>query len=160
MRRADAAREAPDGPQALKARALRLLARREHSRAELARKLAGHAQSAAALESLLDDLVARRQLSDERYAESRTHALSRKYGAAHIRRDLQAKGIAPETVERLLRSAAGDELARARAAIARKYREPATQPQERARRARFLLARGYSHEIIRAALGEARSDAD
>ena len=58
------------GSEELKARALRHLARREHSRAELARKLAPHAESPAALGQLLDALAARRQLSDERYAEA------------------------------------------------------------------------------------------
>ena len=61
----------------LRERALRLLARREHSRVELGRKLAAHARPEDDLESLLEDLSRRRLLSDERYAESRAHALSR-----------------------------------------------------------------------------------
>ena len=60
----------PDTPGALKARALRYLVRREHSRAELARKLAPHAESREALEGLLDELVSRKQLSDERYVRN------------------------------------------------------------------------------------------
>src|SRR5712692_11280719 len=76
----------------LRERALRLLARREHSRAELGRKLAAHARPEDDLESLLEDLSRRRLLSDERYAESRAHALSRKYGAARIAHELRAKG--------------------------------------------------------------------
>ena len=56
-------------------RALACLARREHSRAELARKLASHAESADALTALLDDLESRRLLSDARYAEMRLRDL-------------------------------------------------------------------------------------
>src|SRR6185436_2485457 len=82
-----------DTPGQLKARALRHLVRREHSRAELARKLAAHAGSRQDLEALLDSLVAKKQLSDERYAEERARVLARKYGAAKIRHDLKAKGI-------------------------------------------------------------------
>ena len=67
---------------ALKARALRLLARREHSRDELARKLSPHADSPQVLEALLRDLETKKQLSNERFAEVRAHWLSRKYGAA------------------------------------------------------------------------------
>jgi regulatory protein len=135
----------PDTPEQLRARALRHLVRREHSRAELARKLGPHAASAAALEQVLDLLLSKRQQSDERYAEERSRVLSRKYGAARIRHDLRAKGIAEDILRSV--SAAG-ELERARAILERKYRSAATTPQERARRARFLQGRGFSTEVI------------
>jgi len=145
---------APDSPAALKRRALGLLARREHSRAELARKLGPHAASTEALEALLDAFVEKRLLSDARYAEERARVLARKYGSARIRQDLKAKGVAPEIVERL--SAEG-ELARAVAIVRRRYPAPAQTPEERARRIRFLQGRGFSYDTIRAAL---RGDAD
>lgn len=148
-------RDAPDTPGELKARALRHLARREHSRAELERKLAPRAESAEALAALLDELAAKEQLSDERYAEARAHQLARKYGAARIRQDLKAKGVGEHLVDRV--SGAG-ELARARAILARKYRAPATTPKERARRMRFLLSRGFSHDTIRKALSSDEAD--
>ena len=65
----------PDTPAELKARALRHLVRREHSRAELARKLAPHAESPAAVEEVLDLLLSRKQQSDLRYAEERVRVL-------------------------------------------------------------------------------------
>ncbi len=139
----------PDTPAALKARALRHLARREHSRAELARKLAPHAISSEALENLLQELAQKKQLSDERYAEARAHQLSRKYGAARIRQDLKARGIADALADRL--SSEGD-LEKAKAILARKYRHPATTREEKAKRMRFLQSRGFSHDIIRSAL--------
>ena len=129
----------------LKTRALRHLARREHSRAELERKLALHAESAETLESVLDLLVAKKFLSDERYAESRARVLARKYGTARIRQDLKSKGVDEELIERL---AAADEMARARAILARRYRSRPATRQERARRARFLQGRGFSAEVI------------
>lgn len=139
----------PDTPATLKARALRHLVRREHSRAELARKLAPHAASADSLQSLLDELQAKKQLCDERYAESRAHQLSRKYGAARIRQDLKAHGVAGAVAARV--SSAGD-LEKARAILARKYRQPATTREETAKRMRFLQGRGFSHDVIRGAL--------
>jgi regulatory protein len=48
--------------------------------------------------------------------------------------------------------ARASELERVRAILARKYPYPATSPQERARRARFLQGRGFSHEVIRRAV--------
>jgi len=136
-----------DSPAELKARALRLLARREHSRDELARKLSPHAESGQALESLLDSLTANKQLSNERFAEVRAHWLARKYGAARIRQDLKAKGVGADLVDRV--SAEG-ELERARAILQRKYHAQAMTREERAKRARFLQSRGFSYDTIRA----------
>ncbi len=149
--------DAPDTPAELKARALRTLARREHSRAELARKLAPRAESPEALDALLDALADKKQLSDERYAEARAHQLARKYGAARIRLELKSKGVDSSTAER---ASAGGELERARGILARKYRTPVDSPMERARRMRFLASRGFSHDTIRALLSsDAEEDA-
>ena len=133
----------------LKARALRYLARREHSREELARKLAPHAESAEILEGLLGELEGKKLLSNHRFAEMRAHVLSRKYGAERIRQDLKAKGVPGEIVARV--SDAGD-LERARAILKKKYREPAATREEHARRAHFLQSRGFSYDTIRSAL--------
>ena len=141
--------DAPDTPAELKARALRYLVRREHSRTELARKLAPHAEVPEALHALLDELVAKKQLSDERYAETRAHVLSRKYGAARIRQDLKAHGVAEAVIERF---SPENELLKAKAILARKYRKPASTREEQAKRMRFLQSRGFSHDTIRAAL--------
>ena len=139
--------EKPDTPAELRVRALRLLTGREHSRAELARKLAPHAESVEVLEAVLRQLIEKKQLSDERYAEARIHWLSRKYGAARIRQDLKAHGVAAPVADRV--SSAGD-LEKARAILARKYRTPATTREEKARRARFLQARGFSLDVVQA----------
>jgi regulatory protein len=130
----------------LKARALRYLARREHSRAELARKLLPHAESPQLLEGLLSELEGRKLLSNHRFAEMRTHILSRKYGAAKIRHDLKSKGIPDEIVDSI--STAG-ELERAASILHRKYRLPADSREEKAKRARFLQSRGFSTDVIR-----------
>ena len=141
--------ERPDTAVELRARALRLLARREHSRAELARKLAPHAESPQAIEAVLDLLLSKKQQSDERFASERARVLSRKYGAARIRQDLKARGVSKEIIDGVSRSG---EIEVARAILQRKYRAPATTPEERARRARFLQSRGFSFDIIRSLL--------
>ncbi len=123
--------------------------RREHSRAELARKLAPYAESTQALGALLQELAQKKQLSDERYAEARAHWLSRKYGAARIRQDLKAHGVADALAERV--SGEGD-LEKARAILARKYRGAPAGREDVARRARFLQSRGFSYEVIRTVL--------
>jgi regulatory protein len=133
----------PDTPAELKARALRYLVRREHSRAELERKLSPHAESEHAVRDVLDQLLSKKHQSDERFAEERV--LSRKYGAARIRQDLKARGVADEVIDKV---SSDGELERAKAILDRKYREPATTREERAKRMRFLQGRGFSYEII------------
>jgi regulatory protein len=79
----------------------------------------------------------------------RAHWLARKYGAAKIRQDLKAKGVADGLVDRVT---AQGELERAQAILQRKYRLAATTREERARRARFLQSRGFSYDTIRSVL--------
>lgn len=123
--------------------------RREHSRTELARKLAPHAESPEAVEAVLDLLLSKKHLSDERFAEERARVLSRKFGAAKIRQDLKARGIADEMINRFSNEG---ELERAKAILQRKYREPASTREERAKRARFLQGRGFSYDVIKRVL--------
>ena len=142
----------------LRERALRLLARREHSRAELGRKLAAHVGPADDLEALLEDLSRREQLSDERYAEARAHVMSRKFGAARIAHELRAKGLDKELAERTAAAARATEVERARAVWLRKFRTAPATREERARQMRFLQARGFSFDAIRAVVREADED--
>jgi regulatory protein len=136
----------------LRERAIGLLARREHSRAELARKLSSHAEDPHELEQLLDALAATKRLSDERYAEVRVHSLERKFGGARIVHELKSKGVAPELAERMAAMTAGSEVERAREAYKRKFRSPPASREERARHGRFLQSRGFSFDTIRAVL--------
>jgi len=138
---------------ALRERALRLLARREHSRAELAGKLRTYASPQEDLEALLEDLSRRRLLCDERYAESRAHALSRKYGAARIAHELRAKGLDKELAEQASGAARATEVDRAREVWRRKFRGAPRTREERAKQMRFLQSRGFSFDAIRAVVG-------
>lgn len=138
-------KDRPDTAAELRARALRLLARREHSPLELERKLRPHADSSEALANLISQLKAKNQLSEARFAEERVRWLARKYGAAKIRHDLKSKGIDPSIVERV---SSADDLERAADILRRKFRAPAATREERARRMRFLQSRGFSSEII------------
>ena len=143
----------------LRERALRLLARREHARAELAKKLAPHAESAEELDALLDDLAARRLLSDARYVEMRVAARGARYGNARLAQELRAAGVDGELVDSGL-AAAEDELARAREVWQRKYGSvglPA-DTSGRARQTNFLMRRGFSGETIRRVLRGGHED--
>ena len=82
----------------LKGRALRLLSQREHSRSELAAKLAPHAESPEELAALLDLLVEQDWLSDKRAAQSLVHRRGPRLGAARLVRELRNRGVADELV--------------------------------------------------------------
>lgn len=132
----------------LRERALRLLAQREHARAELKRKLAPHAESEEQLAALLDDLVARRLLSDARYAEMRVSVRGRRYGNARLAQELRQTGVTPEAAAEALASA-DNEAARVQAVWARKFSTLPSDATERAKQTRFLMSRGFSSDTIR-----------
>ncbi len=142
----------------LRERAIRLLAGREHTRAELARKLAGHAGPEDDLSALLDELEQRGHLSESRYAEARSRQLARKYGAARIAQDLRAKGLPKEAAEAAAAAARETELERARDVWCRKFGSPPDTREERARQIRFMQSRGFSFDTIRVITGGTGED--
>lgn len=144
----------------LRERALRLLARREHARVELSRKLAPHAESAEQLATLLDDLAARHLLSDERYVEMRLNARSARFGNARLAHELRTQGVAEDLVREAL-AGSEDEQSRARQVWLRKFgsQPAAVDAAEVARQMRFLASRGFSGETIRRVLrGDFKDD--
>ncbi len=146
------------GEPSLHARALAMLARREHSRAELARKLGPHAESPEQIEALLDQLVARGWLSETRFAESRASALSRKFGSRKIEYDLKSRGVSAEVVERTVDAARAQELENCRTAWQKKFGAFPRDAAERGRQMRFLAGRGFSAEAVRQVLKAGDAD--
>ena len=147
------------GP-SLRERALQCLARREHTRAELARKLASYAETPEEIEQLLDELTTSRLLSDVRYAESRVQARRTRYGNTRLAQELHAAGVDDDLVRQTL-DEAGDELSRVKDVWQRKYGRSGlpTDAAERQRQTHFLIRRGFSGETIRRLLrGELEGD--
>lgn len=173
---ADPPPRAADGPTpaALKSRALRWLAQRDHSRNELERKLLAHARALARLaqaaaetaradaqaalpDSLLreriaaviDTLSAAGLMNEPRMAESLLAAKAPRFGERRLRQVMQQRGLEPALVEAAVQQARGSELERAQALWQRRYGEPGTTPAERARQMRFLAGRGFGGDVIR-----------
>lgn len=174
---------AAPGRLSLKARALKLLAQREHSRTELRRKLLPHAvafceakQLAATeaagppgatdavavetpnqcLDKLLDWLEAHRYLSEERFVESRVHARAARFGNMRIKMELAQHGLVVDsnTAAQLKAS----EVERARALWQRRFGGPGEDAAQRAKQMRFLAGRGFSGETIRRVVSGAEED--
>ncbi|WP_406623998.1 recombination regulator RecX [Acidovorax sp. SDU_ACID1] len=134
----------------LKARALRLLAQREHSRSELQAKLARHVEEGEDLPALLDALEAQGFVSAQRVAESVVHQRAARFGARRVAQELRAKGLDEDLVRATAAQLAGTELERARAVWCQRFGSapPPATPQERARQMRFLAARGFAAEVV------------
>ncbi|MGJ7490948.1 recombination regulator RecX [Variovorax sp. ZT4R33] len=144
----------------LKGRALRLLSQREHSRAELERKLAKYEEEPGTLAQALDELAAKDFISEARVVQSVVHQRAPRMGTARVRQELQHKGIAPAAIAEAVAGLRDTELARAREVWARRFEAaPAIDAKERARQARFLMARGFSGEIVSKVLNPSRRDA-
>jgi regulatory protein len=154
--------ERPDRPErkarpglSLKGRALKYLAAREHSRIELTRKLAPHAESPEQVQQVLDEIEAKDLLSAERFAESVVHRKASRMGVRRLKAELQQHALPAGVAEQALAGlaeAAGTELQRAHALWLRRFGALPQDDKEMARQHRFFLARGFSGEVVRQVL--------
>lgn len=140
----------------LKARALSYLAAREHSRAELARKLARHAEEGEDVEALLDWLQAQKFLSEERFAESLVHRRAARFGSSRILSELNSHGLDEATLSGLKEDLLANENERAWEVWRRKFGAPAEDAAGTAKQMRFLQQRGFSHAAIQAVIRRSR----
>lgn len=133
---------------ALRARAITALARREHSRNELERKLAGLAENAEQLAAVLDQLQSEGLLSDQRYAQSVARTRGARFGSARIRHELAQKGVTDSALQDVVAQLRDSEPDRLRQVWERKFGVAPQTIQEAARQQRFLAQRGFSAEAI------------
>lgn len=146
------------GQLSLKGRALKLLAAREHSRAELERKLAAHETEPGQVARALDELQAKGFLDEQRVVDSLVHRRAGKLGAGRIRQELQAKGVDAEKVADAVAALQASEVERARDVWRRKFGEAPSSPAERAKHTRFLASRGFGGEAIHRVLSHPESE--
>jgi regulatory protein len=139
-----------------------LLARREHSPAELRRKLADRDFSPGEIEVTLEALIREGLLSEARFLEGFVDSQARRgHGPVWIRAELEKRGVAGDEVAAALAAAGRDWTALAREVRAKRF--GAGRPadfRERARQMRFLQYRGFTAAQVREALGSAGDDAD
>ncbi|RRQ23269.1 regulatory protein RecX [Guyparkeria sp. SCN-R1] len=129
-------------------RAVGLLARREHSRLELARKLADRGFTADEVEPVLERLADEGWQSDQRYAESLIRARSaRRYGPDRIAHELAQQGVDESVAGAAFAAEPQDWEALAREQLVTRFREPAEDFPERARRHRHLVRRGFPPDL-------------
>jgi regulatory protein len=134
--------------------ALRLLARREHSSAELRAKLQQRGYPAAAIGPVVDALQAQGLLSDERYAEALIATrVERGYGPMRIAAELRQSELPQTVIEQALAATQVDWARQVEQVRRKRFGESfPVDFAERARQARFLHYRGFTAEQIQHAL--------
>lgn len=146
-----------------KALAVRWLARREYSRAELLQRLRQRGIASEDVERALDELATAGYLSDARCAQAVVAQRAGRYGKRAIVHALKERGIgASDAATALAPLSESDELADAQALWQRRFGTAPADDREKARHVRFLQSRGYSLStalrVVRAAPGAAGDD--
>ncbi len=144
------------------ARAVGLLARREHSRVELARKLQRYLEpddDASEIDRVLDRLQAQNLLSDARFAQALVTQRAARYGDLRMRRDLRDRGVESIEADAAMEKLRGTEIARAQAVWAKRFDALPANADERGRQGRYLQTRGFSmHAITQVLAGKAGAE--
>lgn len=136
------------GEPSLRERALRHLARRDHSRQELIRKLSPYG-SEDEIEAVLARMSELGLQSDPRYAEALVRSKSSRYGKLRLRHELARRGIDSTLIDEVIEhECVASELDRARAVWQSRFGCPPADRNEWARQARFLQTRGFSTDVI------------
>ncbi len=140
-----------DPLQAVLAAAVRLLARREHSRLELAAKLARRGHPDGLIGQALDRLEDDGSLSDARFAEVYARGRAeRGYGPRRIRQELRQRGVPDAIADAALAALDVDWRARARAVHRKRFGDAASGDwKARARQLRYLQDRGFDPDFLR-----------
>lgn len=134
-------------------KALGLLARREHSRRELKTKLRQSGYEGEETSAAIDRLGEQQYQDDERFAEILVRSrASQGYGPQRIRAELKTHAVPDARIRELIDGAEVDWEASALDQLRRRFGgKGAPDHAERARRAQFLLRRGFAAATVRRA---------
>lgn len=144
------------------AKAIYLLARREHAAAELRDKLSQKGFSSQAVEEALEQLREQNLQSDERYAEVFVRSRAQRgHGPVKIRNDLRQREVAEHLIDDLIGDSDHDWLSLAHQQYQKKYRNtPVSNYNEWSKRARFLQSRGFTTSQIKTVIQYDRSETE
>jgi len=136
-------------PVSVRATAIRMLARREYGRTELAHRLVMRGAPVAEVDTVLDDLQQLGLLSDARYAHSLVTQMAGRYARRAIVHTMKERSVDADAVAGIDEElSAIDDAADAGALLARRFPDPPADDREKARQVRFLQSRGYSLSLI------------
>ncbi|MGO3031000.1 recombination regulator RecX [Pseudomonas helleri] len=135
---------------AVRRAAMDLLARREHCRVELTRKLRQRGACPDMIDIALDRLTEEGLLSESRYLESYiNYRAGSGYGPLRIREELGQRGLSRGDIEEALRESGFNWQEQLEDTWRRKFAGKLPEDaKERARQGRFLSYRGYTMDMI------------
>ncbi len=139
-------------PANLRVRALRMLARREHSRREMHNRLSSDGADDAEVQRVLDEFEQKGWLSEQRFVDAVVQTRRRRFGAEKVLRELRDKGVSDDGLAAARAALREGELDTARSVWKKKFGNKPASLAERARQSRFLAGRGFSQEVIRTVL--------
>jgi regulatory protein len=143
----------PLQPEAARGYALRALGRREHSARELEHKLARAGLDETAADEVVQELGEAGWQSDARYAGLLVRSrISQGYGPLRISAELSSRGIDAALIHSALAETEPDWSSVIRKVYERRYDAAPESAKERASRYRFLAARGFTSDQIRAVM--------
>ncbi len=133
---------------------LLLLTRREHSQLELLDKLALKGYERSVTQRLVDKLAEEGWQSDQRFAEAYARFRIKKgFGPVKINYELRQRGITGFDLDAVVMDLAEGWEEVISQIYSKKFTdEGALTQQQRLKRSRFLLQRGFSHEMIKTVL--------
>lgn len=133
-------------------RALALLVRREHSRKELARKLAVRGIDAEQAQAAVDRMTAEGWQDDARFAEQLVRSRANNgYGPIRIRAELKTHDLESDAVAIAMDTYDGDWAENARDLVRRRFAGGHEDRAIQRKAAEFLMRRGFCGDDIRAA---------
>ncbi len=143
-----------------RAAAIRLLARREHTRQELEDKLGRRGYPRGVVADVIEELLEEGLLDEGRFAEAFVNSrVERGQGPVRIEYEMRQRGVPAHLAREALQALAVDWREQARAVRRHRFgdRVPADR-REAARQAQFLQRRGFTAEQVRAAATPADED--
>lgn len=131
--------------------ALHLLARREHSKKELYRKLLNKKFNSFEIEIILNDLTEVSLLKEDRFVENFIHfRRSKGFGPLRIQAELIEKGITLQMIDHYLKMNDHSWIDHARTVWQKRFKNEIPHDFKiRAKQMRFLQSRGFTNEQIK-----------
>jgi regulatory protein len=121
---------------------------REHSEAEIRKKLLPYAESEEELNSVIHRLKIKNFLSNERFSESLVHKKSKTLGNHRLAQELRKHDLDPEIISKHLLDLKKSESKRAYDVWLKKFGILTKEPKDLAKQIRFMVSRGFDQELV------------
>ena len=138
----------PKAKISLLGRGIRYLSLREHSEAEIRKKLHPYAENEEELNHVILQLKSKNFLSNERFSDSLIYKKANTLGSHRIAYELRQHDLDPEIISKHLVNLNKSESRRAYDVWLKKFGTLAKEPKDLAKQIRFMVSRGFDQELV------------